>query len=146
VGRKRSLLSGHRVVALDTCVLIYYFEENPEFHAPASEIINTVVAQGPEAAVSTMALLELQVGPYGKDAGDEADYYYDTLAVLPNFSWHPMTYEIADHAARLRAAHNLRVPDAVHLATALEAEATLFVTNDRALPDIEGIEYLVLKK
>jgi len=41
--------------------------------------------------------------------------------------------EIADQAARIRAATNLQLPDAIHIATALVAGAEAFLTNDRQL-------------
>jgi predicted nucleic acid-binding protein len=52
------------------------------------------------------------------------------------------TYEIADRAARLRAEYRLATPDAIHIATAIESGATLFVTNDSELPDMPEIQFL----
>ena len=49
-----------------------------------------------------------------------------------------------DRAARLCAVHALKMPDALHLATALGCEAACFVSNDRGLPKVTGIEISVL--
>jgi predicted nucleic acid-binding protein len=57
----------------------------------------------------------------------------------------PVTLEVARHAARLRAAYGLRTPDAIHLATAVAAEAAEFVTTDRRLARVKEIEVRVLK-
>jgi len=94
--------------------------------------------------MATMALLELQVGPYAKHDRELVEYYYDSLTNMPNVRWLPLDMVIADRAAQLRAEYRLKTPDAVHLATAIESEATLFVTNDRDMPRIPGIEYLML--
>ena len=47
-------------------------------------------------------------------------------------------------AARLRATHSLRTPDAIQMATALQAGASFFLTNDRRLRSIEGMTVLVV--
>lgn len=39
---------------------------------------------------------------------------------------------IWDLAAQLRAAHKLKLPDAVHLATAIKAACRFLITNDKA--------------
>ena len=51
---------------------------------------------------------------------------------------------IAEEAARLRAAYTLRTPDAVQLATALDAGASAFLTNDARLAAIPDLRVLVL--
>jgi len=50
--------------------------------------------------------------------------------------------DIAQQAAQLRAAHNIRTPDAIQIAAALNAEATHFLTNDIRLPEIPSIQIL----
>lgn len=49
----------------------------------------------------------------------------------------PVDRSILVAAARLRAQLTLRLPDAIHVATALAADCELFVSNDRRvrLPD-----------
>jgi predicted nucleic acid-binding protein len=55
-----------------------------------------------------------------------------------------LTPEIAERAARLRAEHNLRTPDAIQMATALYAGASFFLTNDADLPDLANLKLSVL--
>jgi predicted nucleic acid-binding protein len=50
----------------------------------------------------------------------------------------PLSADIANQSARLRARYNLRTPDAIHLATALAANADVFITNDRDLIRVES--------
>lgn len=50
-----------------------------------------------------------------------------------------LTAPIIDRAAHLRATHNFRTPDALHLATAIEVGASVFFTGDATLakcPDL----------
>jgi predicted nucleic acid-binding protein len=54
--------------------------------------------------------------------------------------------EIADRAARIRALHRLRSPDALQAATAVHAGATGLITNDPIFERIETFETLVLDR
>jgi len=51
---------------------------------------------------------------------------------------------IADRASHLRAADNLRAPDAVQAATALVEKASGFISNDPAFRRIDGLAVLLL--
>ena len=52
--------------------------------------------------------------------------------------------EIAEEAARLRAAHKIRTPDSIQLATAINGGASFFLTNDDRLPELPGLTMLVM--
>ena len=47
-------------------------------------------------------------------------------------------------AAALRARHAIKTPDALEVAAALSAGCRAFVTNDRKLPTIPGLEVIDL--
>jgi predicted nucleic acid-binding protein len=49
-----------------------------------------------------------------------------------------------DGGDRLRANYNLRTPDAIQLATAIQARATAFLTNDSFLTSVSDLEILIL--
>jgi predicted nucleic acid-binding protein len=51
---------------------------------------------------------------------------------------------IAEAAAQLRSRHNIRTPDAIQIAAAMQAGATHFLTNDARLPAIPSIEIIIL--
>jgi len=46
----------------------------------------------------------------------------------------------------LRALHRVRTPDALQLAAAMSERCSAFVTNDRALPAIEGLRVIQLEE
>ncbi len=58
----------------------------------------------------------------------------------------PLTEEIAEEAARLRALHGVKTPDAIQFATAKLAGASWFLTNDGSLPSLPGISVLVVDR
>ena len=49
-----------------------------------------------------------------------------------------------EEAARLRADTGLKTPDALHAASALQAECTLFITNDDDFRRVQGLPVVVL--
>ena len=72
------------------------------------------------------------------------DQCYALLSTYPHLEWAEPTLEIADVAARLRARHNLRTPDAVQAATALACGATGFVSNDAVFERLDAFEVMLL--
>ncbi|MBL8828515.1 MAG: type II toxin-antitoxin system VapC family toxin [Planctomycetaceae bacterium] len=55
-----------------------------------------------------------------------------------------VTAAVLERATELRARYNLRTPDAIHLATAIEACASIFLTGDRAMSKCQEIVVEVL--
>lgn len=82
--------------------------------------------------------------PIRRGAEELARRYRDTLLNSPGLSCQPVSSDIAGEAARLRANYNLRTPDAIHLATAINTGASHFLTNDSFLPAIPSIQILIL--
>lgn len=56
----------------------------------------------------------------------------------------PVTRDILIEAARLRSLSSLRLPDAIHLATAINAGCSAFLTNDRGIAAAAGIKVILL--
>jgi predicted nucleic acid-binding protein len=56
----------------------------------------------------------------------------------------PISVEIAEVAAQLRARQNLRTPDAIQIATAMGEGAMFFLTNDARLAAVPDLKVLVL--
>jgi predicted nucleic acid-binding protein len=140
-----SALAGHRLVALDTSVWIYHFEGSAAYGRVAGAVL-TAVSRGRVAAVaSELALLELLVAPLKKAAHDVADEIELTLLHFPHLRLVPITRGVLIRAAEIRARYALRTPDAIMVATAIEAGATLAVTNDAAWRKVEALEVVVLR-
>jgi predicted nucleic acid-binding protein len=139
-----SFLERQRRIGLDTNVLIYAVEENPMYVGLVRPILKWVESSKGRAVTSTITMLELLVQPYRLADIDRVNKFYALLTTYPHLEWIEPSLQIADRAAWLRAEHNLRTPDAIQAATALEREATGFVSNDPLFKRVEGIEVLVL--
>jgi predicted nucleic acid-binding protein len=66
------------------------------------------------------------------------------LSTFPNLDWIAPNLEIADLAARFRALHRLRTPDALQAATAAHSRVTGLITNDAVFARVPAFETLVL--
>lgn len=88
-------------------------------------------------------MTELLVHPYRQGDDRRVGEFYALLSTYPNLTWIAPGLGVADAAARLRAAHRMRTPDALQAATAIAAGVRGFVTNDRVFARIESFETLV---
>ena len=131
-------------VALDTAAFIYYAEEHPRY-LPLVEPLFDALDQGRlQAVASTVALLEVLVVPLRNGDTNLAHAYRDIFIGSEVLTLIPVLPEVAEYAAHLRAHYQVRTPDALHLATALHAGATHFITNDDRLPAVPGIRIVLL--
>ena len=132
-------------VALDTSPFIFFIEKHPTYADVLRPFFQAVDRGESSILTSTITLLEVLVHPIRH--GDEAlaHQYNDILLTSDNISTIPVTPNTAQTAAELRAEHNLKTPDAIHLATALDQNAAAFLTNDRDFPKIDRIEILKLR-
>jgi predicted nucleic acid-binding protein len=116
------------LLLIDSAPIIYFIESHPRF-GPRFEPLFAAQAVGRvRFAVTTITVAEVLTGPL--QAGDEAlaRRYRATLE-----SWQPvdLTVDIAEMAARLRAAFRLRLADSIQAASALSINAAALVTHDR---------------
>lgn len=89
-------------------------------------------------------MTEILVVPYRNRDKKLLDNFYGLLSTYPNLEWISIDLQVADVAARLRAAHSLRTPDALQAAIALQAQATALITNDPVFRRVKDFEPLVL--
>jgi predicted nucleic acid-binding protein len=135
-----------QIVGLDTAPLIYFIEENSTYLERVCAFF-TAMEQGEFQVVSsTLILTEVLVHPLRASNTALAQDYRAILFNQENLTIVSVSPAIAERAAYLRANYNLRTPDAIQIATALQENAAFFITNDTRLPAISGLEILVLDK
>ena len=144
LNRLRAFLRRHRRIALDTSVFIYQLEANPRYVGLTDPIFAWLEQPVHAAVTSTITMTELLVQPYRESGEEQAGEFYALLATYPNLDWIAPGLDIADIAARIRAVHRLRTPDALQAATAVHAQATGLVTNDPVFARVDAFETLVL--
>lgn len=138
-------MSAVRLVALDTPVWIAFIEQKSAFLADVNPLFESLKSGRIRMVTSSVGLIEILTGALLRSDELLARRAEEVLTGLDGSTIVPVTLEVARSAARLRAAYGLRTPDAIHLATAVAAEAAEFVTTDRRLARVKEIEVRVLK-
>jgi predicted nucleic acid-binding protein len=132
------------VVGLDTAPLIYFIEEHPIFLPRIQPFFEALDRGLFRAITSTITLTEVLVHPMRQSQESLAEQYRKILLGARNLTTMPVTAQIAEQAAELRARHNLRTPDAIQLATAIHAKARSFLTNDKEISAPESLRIITL--
>ncbi len=133
------------IIGLDTVPLIYFIEKHPTYH-PFIRPFFSALADGSFTAVtSTVTLAEVLVLPLRLEQLELVRHYREILLQSQHLTMYSLTPEIATKAAEIRAIHNLRTPDAIQLATAIQSGATFFLTNDLALQRYSDLQILIVE-
>ncbi|MDX8526060.1 PIN domain-containing protein [Mesorhizobium sp. MSK_1335] len=120
---------------VDTNIFIYAFENND---ALARKLLHLVSLnerrKQPFIATSEIVLAELMVDPL-KKGNESLVELYDNISIGNAFvSIGTVTREVLWHAAQLRSKFvSLRLPDAIHLSTAMHFGCAQFLTADTRL-------------
>jgi predicted nucleic acid-binding protein len=120
-------------IALDTNVLIYFLEGIEPQASKVEKILNVIMKGQNEGIISTITIAEVLTGFYL--AGDtikaaKAKRFLTDWA-LNGFKIVPVTFEIADLAASLRAKNGGRLPNALIVATAINQSANIAYSQDK---------------
>jgi predicted nucleic acid-binding protein len=137
-------LDGVTQIGLDTTPFIYFVERNPVYVDRVREVVRRIAAGTIIGHTSVITLTEVLVQPLRQGNALLAQRYCRFLTRSRNLVLDPIHGSIAERAAELRARHGLRTPDALHLATALSSNCTVFLTNDIRLQRVTEIQVLVL--
>jgi predicted nucleic acid-binding protein len=138
------VLTDVKLLGMDTSPLIYFVEQNPQFYSIVKPLFQRIGDGELTAVASVLSLTEVLSIPYKLERQDLVDAYQAILGNNPNLSIIDVSFEIAHHAARLRATYNLRTPDAIHIATALHRGCTAFLTNDHRLRVVTDLRVVIL--
>ncbi len=131
-------------IYLDANCFIYSVERIDPYRAILDTLWQAVSVGQIKAVTSELTLLEVLIKPL--QAGDvtTATIFRTVLRHTPDVQMLPITQVVLEEAARLRATLGLKTPDALHAATALLNDCTLFVTNDNAFRRVSGLSVTVL--
>ena len=127
-------------VAIDTSIFVYFIEEDARF-LPLIDPLFREADQGiRELVTSAVTLLEVLVVPYRPGNRFLADRYEALLTRSRGIRVVDVTRDQLRAAAQLRAVTAVKTPDALQLVAALGAGCGTFLTNDRRLPMVPGLQ------
>jgi predicted nucleic acid-binding protein len=142
VGLIESINGKH--IYLDTNVWIYAIEAYPDY-AELLQQIFAKIDQGELIAVtSELTIAEVLAKPLQDNNQRVVQAYQSILQSSDNVKVLPISRQILESAAKLRATTRLKLPDAIHLATALDQEVKTFITNDSGFKAMSTIQVLQL--
>jgi len=133
-------------VGLDTAPLIYFIEEEPRYLDLVRPFFEAISRGDIRAVTSMVTLLEVLVHPLRRGDSSLAARYRDILLNSEGVTTLPLTAEIAEEAAKLRAAFSLRTADAIQVATVIRGGASHLLTNDERLGSVTAATVLVLSE
>ncbi len=121
---------------LDVNVLIYWLTKHPEFGAYAYEWVKKVEETKSIFLTSALSIYETTVllaGLHGTNLKNQTlvGEITESINDLTNLQIVPFTVKQAIEAPLLMSLYNLDFEDSLHLAAAMEYDATIIVSNNR---------------
>jgi predicted nucleic acid-binding protein len=148
VRRLDDALAGVDTLGFDTPPVIYFVEAHPIYYPlyyPRVQAVFRRVASGTITGItSVITLAEVLIQPLRHGNSHLQQEYRDLLLNSASFEILPADAESAESAARLRAHYQLRLSDALQVATALSGGCQAFLTNDRTLQRVTELSILIL--
>jgi len=133
------------LVGLDTSVIISYIADEAPFAEILAPIFTAIEAGNLIGVTPTISLTESLVHPFRSKDTETIQLIKEMLLESENILTIDLNSDIAEEAAKLRAQHQLKTPDAIQLATAIHAGAQTFLTNDKRLRSLPAIKVVVVQ-
>lgn len=133
-------------IYVDANVWIYHLEGHPRYFGPIERLKDLTAFQEVQLLTSELSICEVLVPAQRRQEALKIATY---LAFFENGSFAeliPTTRAVYVEASRLRAALNLKTPDAIHLASAALTGCTAFLTNDMAIRMTPGMQRVLLSE
>ena len=121
-------------VFFDACVIIYLIESSEPFYSRVRKTLQSLAETYPEMsiAISRLSVFECLVHPL-KQQDDAVVEQYRQLFSKQDLHIVELAPEVVEKALWLRVRYNLRTPDALQAASALELPGQfIFLTNDKS--------------
>jgi len=137
----------HRRVTIDTAPFIYMVEGGSPYNDVLKDFFNRVQRREIRAFTSALTLTEVLTIPLRKGQTDFVQSYRELLLRAKNLRLVDLNHSTAERAAQLRADNPkgtvkksiLSTPDAIQIATAIESQSSIFLTNDKDLKKVKGL-------
>ncbi len=125
-------------VFFDACVIIYLIESKEPFYSQVQQTLHRLAETYPDMsiAISRLSILECLVHPLRNQDNSTVEQYR-TFFSRQDLQIVELTPEVVEKALWLRVRYNLRTPDALQAACALELPGDfIFLTGDKSFERI----------
>ena len=130
-------------VYFDTNIVIYFIEQPAGWGQRASSRVSQLQVNRDQIIVSDLTRMECRIGPI-KFNDPITLAQFDAFFQAKEVQVVLLTTAIVDRATLIRAQRGYSLPDALHLAAAVEAGCDVFLTNDTRLSSFPGIAVEIL--
>lgn len=128
-------LKPSHIVGLDTNVFIRALKKDDSVNKEARNLLERIKGVKPKVYISVLVIEEFLIHVYKDKREKEIPAILDFITLEGLCIVVDIDRQIAMSAAKLRAEYSsLRTPDALHLASAIEVRAKVFITTDKRLP------------
>ena len=125
-------------VYVDANAIIYSVERIEPYRGLLAPMWQEARAGRFTLASSELVVLETLIKPL-REGNARLEMLFRSIFVAAEMELIPATLAIWEDAARIRATTGLKTPDALHAASALQAECALFLTNDSDYRRVQGL-------
>ncbi len=143
MGKIRQSLQGKKVY-FDANIFIYTLEAVEPWDVQLNDVFSGLLAGEFTAVTSSLSLTECLILPFRRNNMELVKTFRE--AILPSYYLDvvPISDKILLSTANIRAQKNLKLPDAIHAATALTQKCTTLLTNDEGFKRVPNIDVLLL--
>jgi len=134
-------LRGKRVY-FDANIFIYLLEGNELFEPAVSQLRDLIADDQITVISSDLIYTEVLAHPALSGNKDAIEHI---ISFISNFDIHPVTQSITIHAGILRGETGMKTPDALHVASAVQGSAEVFLSNDKGIRTPDGVECILIK-
>ncbi|WP_171904843.1 type II toxin-antitoxin system VapC family toxin [Hoeflea olei] len=135
-------MAEHRRVYLDTNTLIAILEQPGELDTAQKTLVRGIDEGEIDAVTSELTLAECLVKPIAEKDEQLVRAYLSLLAAdSPFVRVKGVSRDVLLEAARIRAGSGVKLPDAIHIATANLVQCSAFVSNDRRLASANTMDF-----
>ena len=131
-------------VYFDANIFIYLLEHHSDLGEICLSIVQSAVDKELDGYSGDLVLAELLVKPLKENNARAVKAVKDLFSKETRIELLPHKRSTFETAAHLRASYKIKLPDALHIATAIENQIEIFLTNDREIPSIPEITVLQL--
>jgi predicted nucleic acid-binding protein len=129
---------------LDANILIYAMEGHDTYTPALARLLEAIENGSVKAITSELSLAEVLVGPM-RDGDSVGCAVFELLLEAGGpLKTVPIDRIVLRQSAEIRSVSKPRLPDAIHLATAMLMQCAFFLTEDRRIPAQSTLEFVRL--
>ena len=134
------------IVYLDANCIIYRVERIEPYLSKLLPAFDAAKLGSISLVTSELSLVECLVAPVRNQDRDLEDRFRSVLCQSRELQTTSISAGVLERVIRIRADHGLRIPDAIHAATAQELKVSAFYTNDPIFKRVQGLPVQVLSE